>query len=170
MEMRSTARSRRRRHGWRWLIGLIVVLVLLIGGATIVSVAMHPVTAARERVTELAVKRNKITSATQFYAVSRNDTYYSVVGENKKHQKIGVIVKGKSKKLVTVKMADGVSAAEVRQLVKSKYNPKRITSLGLAIYKQVPVWEVTFIDRQGNLNFITYQFADGKADRTIQHL
>ena len=170
MEMRTMSRSRRRGHGRRWLIGLIVVLVLIAGGATIASIALRPVNTARERVTELAIKRNKITSATQFFRVSRQHTYYSVIGKNKQHQEIGVIVKDKSKKITTVQMKNGLSAAEVRNLVKSKYQPKRITSLGLAIYEQVPVWEVTFTDRQGNLNLITFQFSDGKAVRTIQHL
>ena len=43
MEMRTMSRSRRRGHGRRWLIGLIVVLVLIAGGATIASIALRPV-------------------------------------------------------------------------------------------------------------------------------
>ena len=170
MELRTASRSRRRGHKRRWLIGAIVVLAVLVSGITIVSVALQPVNDARNTVTKLAVKQNKITKVTDFHHISRQKTYNSIIGVNKKHQKVGVIMTGSSKKLVTIKMADGLSETKVRQLIQSDYHPKRITSMGLAMYKQVPVWDVTFLDRQGNVNLITYQFSDGKKVRTIQHL
>jgi|GEM_PF-1726327 len=170
MELRTTSRSRRRGHNRRWLIGGLIVLAVLVSGIAILSVALRPVNDARNTVTKLAVKQNKISTVTEFHHISRQKTYNSIIGMNKNHQQIGVIMTGSSTKLVTIKMADGLSEAKVRQLIQTNYHPKRITSMGLAIYKHVPVWDVTFLDKQGNVNLITYQFSDGKAVRTIQHL
>jgi len=33
----------------------------------------------------------------------------------------------------------------------------------------VPAWDVTFIDKRDNLNFMTYQFKDGKVLRSVQN-
>jgi uncharacterized protein YpmB len=67
-------------------------------------------------------------------------------------------------------MADGLSEKDVRKLVDKQFNPQKVTSIGLAIYEKVPVWQVTFIDKDDNLNFITYQFSNGKQVQTIRHL
>ena len=170
MRMRSTIHGYRGKRLRHWLLGILIFLVIILIGVSILEKAQDPLDTAKERVTRIAKQSNKLSSVSKFYRISRQHTYYSAVGENKKHDQIGVIARGKSNKLATVNMADGLSEKNVRKLVNKQFSPKKITSIGLAIYKKVPVWQVTFLDKDENLNFITYQFSDGKQVQTIRHL
>ncbi|ATF41159.1 hypothetical protein CO680_03485 [Weissella paramesenteroides] len=170
MEMRSTVHGRRGKRLRHWLLGILMFLFIILIGVSILGEAQKPVDTAKERVTKIAKQSNKLTSVSKFYRISRQKVYYSAVGENKKHQKVGVIVQGKSDKLTTINMTDGLSEKQVKKLANKQFHPKKVTSIGLALYKQVPVWQLTFVDKDNNLNFITYQFSDGKQVQTIRHL
>ncbi len=170
MEMRSTVHGRRGKRLRRWLLGILIFLVIILIGVSVLGEAQKPVDTAKDRVTKIAKQSGKLTTVSKFYRISRQKVYYSAVGENKKNQKIGVIVQGKSDKLTTINMTDGLSEKQVRNLLNKQLHPKKITSIGLALYKKVPVWQLTFVDKDDNLNFITYQFSDGKQVQSIRHL
>lgn len=76
----------------------------------------------------------------------------------------------KTKDMTVLAMNEGKSYQTVKKQVEQKYQPKKITNIGMGIYKKVPVWEVKFIDQNGNLNFITVQFTNGKVVRSINNL
>ncbi|MDR3190005.1 MAG: DUF5590 domain-containing protein [Lactobacillaceae bacterium] len=169
MEMRAI---RRRQHkNRRWIIGILLALIgIFVVGYSIIGTALRPINQANREYSALAIKKKQVVSVNTFYWNSRDHTYYTVVGINKKHQPVAVIIEKHTKKMQTVKLADGISYEAVKKQIKTKYQPKRITNIGMAIYKTVPVWEVTFIDQNGNLNFITVQFSNGNEVRTIQNL
>ncbi len=170
MRMRSTIHGYRGKRLRHWLLGILIFLVIILIGISILEKAQSPIDTAKERITKVAKQSNKLSSVSKFYRISRQNTYYSTIGENKKHEQVGVIARGKSNKLTTINIADGLSEKDVRKLVDKQFNPQKVTSIGLAIYEKVPVWQVTFIDKDNNLNFITYQFSNGKQVQTIRHL
>lgn len=169
MEMRLAPQKRRRQQRRRryTIIAVILVIIILVFGYFMT--VNQPRADAKSQITHKAQKAQKIKYVDHFYRVSRSHTYYSVTGKNKDNQTVGVINRKGSNKLTTVKMADGLSAKDIQQTVKNNYPVKKITSLGLATYEGVPVWDVTFIDKRDNLNFMTYQFKDGKVLRSVQN-
>lgn len=171
MEMRSQIR-RRQKKSRRWLVVILVILVVIGVVWQFFAHAMAPLQQAEQKYERIATRRFNLVKTDHFYQVSRNGkTYYSVVGENKNKQDVAVIFgpsnhdKGKK-----ISLQGKQTATTVRNKVKREYDPKHITSLGLAVYQDVPVWKVTFIDHHGNLNFITYQVSNGKAVQTIRNL
>jgi uncharacterized protein YpmB len=174
MEMRSKIRTRRKkthRFLWTLLVLLGLVAIVTIG----YSVAQAPLTNAADKYEARAINSGAVTKVTDFYQTSRDGRYYTVVGKNKTGKTIAVIyqdkAKGKKKaKSMQLQLAKGYTAKEALTKVKTTYNPAKITATGMAIYKGVAVWEVTFTDQKGNLNFVTIQFSNGKIVRTILNL
>jgi len=169
MQARKAYRRRNRiRH---WIYGTIIILVLLlVGSYAVIATGLRPINKANKEYGALVLKKDKLKTVDHFYWSARQKTYYTFVGKNDKNQSTGVIVEKGTKKMTTVKMADGLSYNAVETQIKDKYHPAEITNIGMSIYKDVPVWEVKFIDQKGTLNFITVQFSNGKEVRTIQNL
>lgn len=170
MEIRQTPQAMRRERRARWfkIIGSIVGVVAIV--VTFFMLATHPMREGQQRLTKLATDQFNLVHVDDYYSVSRNDVYTSLVGTNKKDQKIGVIRNNTTSELMEIDMNNGWSEKQVRDDVNSRFKPKDITSLGLGIYDGVPVWQVTIIEKDNNLTLLTYQFSDGKIIRAIENL
>jgi uncharacterized protein YpmB len=167
MEMRSRIQSKRRKSRL-WLIIPLVVVLVLAGLTVLFSISQAPLSDARKEYTNRAEATGKIVSVTDFYQTSRDGRYYTVVGKNASGEAVAAIFQDKTKgKSLVVKLKNGMTKSEVEKKIQSEYVVKKITSAGMAIYKGVAVWEVTFTDKKNNLNFVTVQFANGKVVRTI---
>lgn len=169
MEMRLAPQARRQQQRRRryTIIGVIILIVILI--LSYFSVVNRPMSQARSQLTTAAKKADKIQYVDSFHQISRQDTYYSITGRDKDKKSVGVLNKKGSSKLTTVNLDDGLTAADVKNTVEKNYDVKRITGPGLAEYQNIPVWDVTFIDKQDTLNFISYRVNDGKVLRSVQN-
>jgi len=170
MEIRQTPQVIRRKRRARWLkiIGSIVGAVAIVVAFLVLST--HPMREGQQRLTQLATDQFNLVDVKQYYSVSRDDVYTSLVGTNKKDETIGVIRNNTTSELMEVDMSKGWSAEQVREDVKVRFAPKEITSLGMGIYDGVPVWLVTILEKDDNLTLLTYQFSDGKIIRAIENL
>lgn len=169
MEMR--ARINRQRQKTRWMLGMILAVLVVIGlFYSVLGSATRPIDQANHKYSQIALDKKALTSVTNFYWNTRQKTYYTILGKDAKNRQKVVIVEKGTKKLHTYLMKDGVTAQKAESVVKTAYQPKKITNIGMSMYAGVPVWEVTFIDQKGNLNYITVQFYNGKIVRTIRNL
>ncbi|TYC50849.1 hypothetical protein ESZ50_01140 [Weissella muntiaci] len=174
MEMRSQVHKRRRK-GAKWLYILLAVLIVLGIVWSFFAQAMNPITKAQTKYEALVLSDNKLKKVGDFYHIAKDGkTYYSVSGKNSKGQATAVIYTTSNEKLnkngTVVNLEGKLNAQSVKKEVERSYQPKQITSLGMAIYQGVPVWDVTFIDKSGNMTFVTYQISNGQLVRTIQNL
>lgn len=169
MEMR--ARINRQRQKMRWMLGTIFGVLAVIGLVySFLGTATRPIDQANHKYSQIALDQKALTSVTNFYWNARQKTYYTILGKDAKNrQKVVIVAKG-TQKLHTYLMKDGVTAEKAQAVVTTAYQPKKITNIGMSMYAGVPVWEVTFIDKKGNLNYITVQFYNGKIVRTIRNL
>ncbi|AEJ24116.1 DUF5590 domain-containing protein [Weissella koreensis] len=168
MQMRQLNRRKSHTHWVLWII-LGVILLAIIGYSVLVA-ATKPINHANQEYSNLVIKKHKLKSVQNFYWSNRSGDYYTLIGKNDKNKKTGVIVNAKTKDMTVLAMNEGKSYQTVKKQVEQKYQPKKITNIGMGIYKKVPVWEVKFIDQNGNLNFITVQFTNGKVVRSINNL
>lgn len=168
MQMRQLNRSKSHFHWGLWIV--LGVIGLLIISYSIFGMATKPINHANQEYSNLVMKKHKLKSVQNFYWSNRSGDYYTLVGKNDKNKKTGVIVNAKNKDMTVIAMNEGQSYQSVKNQVEEKYQPKKITNIGMSIYKKVPVWEVKFIDQNGNLNFITIQFTNGKVVRSINNL
>lgn len=174
MEMRSQV-HRRRHRGTKWLYAILILFIIFGLIWAFFDSAMGPVIKAQDKYEALVVNDKKLKSVDSFYHLSRDGvTFYSLIGKNPKNEASAVIYSTSNNRLTnhatTVDMQGKMTSGAVRRQVESEYHPKQITSLGMALYQDVPVWDVTFIDKSGNMNFITYQISNGQEVRTIQNL
>ncbi|QIL50839.1 DUF5590 domain-containing protein [Weissella coleopterorum] len=168
MQMRQLNRQKSKFHWGRWVVLGIIILVVI--GYGILGTATKPINQANQEYSKLVLKEHKLSSVQNFYWSNRSGDYYTLIGKNAQGQKTGVIVNAKSKAMTVLPMNEGLSYQAVQDRINQKYQPKKITNIGMSVYKKVPVWEVKFIDQNENLNFITIQFTNGKVVRSINNL
>lgn len=150
---------------------ITVILLLIIASITIFQIALSPARNAQNKYESIAAKSG-LTQPNNFLVSKRQKVYYSVIGKNRQNQDIAVLMQAGNKKSTSVvlKMADGISYNQVKSLIKQKYQPRKIYSIGLTIYEGAPAWDVSFLDNRNNLSFATIQFSNGKQLKLIQNL
>ncbi|CAK8054071.1 hypothetical protein [Eupransor demetentiae] len=166
-------RSRRRRRV-RWskifmliIAFLLVIALLLVGYA---YWAMTPMSSAESRVEHLVRSKAGFVDLDQLTVNYRQGTTYGVVGTNAKGQKRVAIVQGDSNKVKTFPRSAGMSNAALKQLITTKYHPKKLYEANISMYKGVLVWEIAYENQKGQLNYLTLDFKTGKPYRVINGL
>ncbi|WP_260444975.1 cell wall elongation regulator TseB-like domain-containing protein [Listeria booriae] len=166
-------RKRNRGSYWKWIWLSIGVLFLLIAGIfTFFYSAQKPVRA--DEATALARIDGKVDLKQQddFYLYNgANGVYYVLTGKNSKGKDIIVWVPKSKKDTVVVKYAsDGISKNEAIAKVKQEKNPAKLLNVTLGMDKGVPIWEISYLDSSGSLNYYDVDFETGEWYRAIENL
>lgn len=172
MELRQNIYHHRRKI--RPITWLIIGIILFIGfGITFVNTALTPAKDAEVKYATIA-KNKGLKKQTDFLVSKRAHTYYSVFGKDKNNAKIAFIMKAskndKNIKPIKIYLKKGLSYQQTVNLVWAKYNPKKVYSLGLTMYKGVPAWDISFKTKKNSLSFVTIQFSNGKELKLIKNL
>ncbi|MEY8662058.1 DUF5590 domain-containing protein [Ligilactobacillus faecis] len=165
--MERKMRSRKRSKRLRIIGGIIAVLCVIF---VLYSLAVSPMRRAHDQAFELAQKYASLKDDEKFYHYNRTQTYYTLLGTNKKGQKIYVIVAQNGKKINIYQKNEGVSEAKVKEVVKSSDKVKKITHVALGLHKNKPTWEVSYLNQYGNLCYDLLDFKSGKIIKTIQNI
>ncbi|MHC5253103.1 cell wall elongation regulator TseB-like domain-containing protein [Listeria kieliensis] len=154
------------------LILLAVVIVLFLAGIWFLSYSEKPL--KKEEATALSrIEGNvDLKKQDQFYLYNgTKETYYVLTGENKAGKKIIVWVPKKKSGEILVKYAsDGISEKKAREIVKAKKNPAKILKVTLGMEEGIPLWEVSYLDKDDRLGYYDMSFSEGKWLRQIENL
>ncbi|TMU86787.1 peptidase [Bacillus sp. BHET2] len=156
----------------KWL--LIIALGFLVIG-TGVSILLYQVSRnPLDRQAEKALSRveNETTIVevqnTSFYNGSKS--YVVVTGKNEQNEKMVAWVPNKNGKIIEKKWADGLSKDQALNKLRDEKQPKEVLSLRLGYESVGPVWEITYLDNQDNLNYFYLLFSTGEWWRKIENL
>ncbi|WP_088808576.1 MULTISPECIES: DUF5590 domain-containing protein [Listeria] len=99
------------------------------------------------------------------------ETYYVLTGKNKAGKDIIVWVPKKKSGEVLVKYAsDGISEQQARDIVQKEKKPRKILNVTLGMEEGVPIWEVSYLDKNDNLGYYDMSFSEGEWLRQIENL
>lgn len=101
----------------------------------------------------------KVLNVTYYHGTTAYDV---VEGVNKKGKKVYVWVPDKKGKTLVKPVNGGWNKARVKQYAESHLHPKRLISIRLGAEKNIPVWEITYIDQNGRYAFYYLRFNNGE--------
>ncbi|MBN8190715.1 DUF5590 domain-containing protein [Bacillus sp. NTK074B] len=155
------------------VITIVVVLFIVIGvtsSVLIYQISRDPL----DQEADMALKRVADETAivkvenTSFYNGSKS--YVVVTGENNTKEKLIAWVPKKKGDIVEKKWADGITKDQAINKLKDEKKPKELLSVRLGYESVGPVWEMTYLDQQDNLNYYYLLFSTGEWWRKIENL
>lgn len=153
---------------FKWLIGIIIVLFLIIVGLFLW--ARQPISSAKHQATTLAEKKVGIKSVDHFYMSDLNRTYYTIEGPNKSNQKQYVIIEKKTGNINVANVKDGISANEAKSITNQKQRIDKLISVAPTIFNRKPAWSVSYFNSKDELNYAVIDFKTGKLLRFIANV
>lgn len=157
---------------YKWLTIIFSVLLLFAAaGGYIYTKAMDPVKQARKEAEQRINADEKLKQIDEFHLYNGAKTYYVLIGEEKKGEKVVFwIPENKDEKIITKKLAEGISKREAVDMLVKEKQPKEILGVRLGMEQRLPVWELSYLDNQSNLNYYYIHFDTGKWWRNIENL
>ena len=168
---REVQRERSRGTSKRMIRDLLILIILIfLVGWSIYAVGNHPKAEAERQATTIAKRYANLKTRTDFYIYNRENTYYTVAGKNNKGQRILVIVPQKNGSVRVVKQSTGLTEQQALAQDKSNEHPKRVLQAVPGIFNDKVVWEVTYLNSQGNLCYDLINFKTGSYVQQINNL
>lgn len=137
----------------------IVTIICLVGA--FFFYASTPVRKERKEAIQLAGKYADMNKPERFYLFTRDQTYYTIAGENKKRQEILVSIPKDGDTIKVVDQKDGITEKQAQEIVQKKYHPYKIENINFGYIKGIPVWEVTTMNKDHTLSYYSLRFRNG---------
>ncbi|WP_110112363.1 DUF5590 domain-containing protein [Bacillus sp. CGMCC 1.16541] len=149
---------------WSILIGILVIVVISWQFASIYHQSVKGKQGDEEKAVALAQKEYELKDVTNVQTYFGKDTFYIVKATNDKGEKIIVWIPKDVKKndMIMKKEASGITQSQARSLVEKERNPKEIKSVRLGMERQLPLWEITYIDEEDRFTYYYIDFESGK--------
>ena len=146
---------------------IVIVIVCIIGA--FLYYASAPIRKERKETIEVAEKYAGLEKPDTFYFYDTNQTYYTISGQNKNHEEILVTVPKDGDDIRVVQQKQGVTEQEIINQMHEKYKPYKISKIAFGYQKNVPVWEVTVMNKNDSLSYYTFRFDNGKLYNKIKN-
>ncbi len=156
----------------KW-ISIIVLVLLVIGTAASIllyQASRNPLDLQAEKAVSRVENETAIVEVenTSFYNGSKS--YVVVTGKNEQDEKMVAWVPNEKGKIIEKKWADGLSKDQALNKLRDEKQPKEVLSVRLGYESVGPVWEITYLDNQDNLNYFYLLFSTGEWWRKIENL
>ena len=162
--------KKNRRLEWT-LVGVALALIIFIlGFISLMYRSNRPMAQAKEEATTIAKKYTDLEAVEDFYWFTREDTYFSLLGQDKSGKEIAVIVPKDGNKVTVLNQKDGLTELTALQTVAKAYPKEKVKQAKLGIYKEVPAWEVTTTSESGKVNYVLVSFDKGEEINKISDI
>ncbi|MGE7779934.1 DUF5590 domain-containing protein [Peribacillus sp. NPDC097264] len=148
----------------KWLVIASILVLCFIGfvSGAYIKALQHKKEAGNEAF-EKAKKAGGIDTKDEFYLYNGQTLYSVIIGKTKNgSKKIVWIPEDEKKKIVVRNFKDGKTKKEILNIVNDKLKPEEIISVKLGMEKDVPLWEVTYLDDSERYNYDYYDFKTGE--------
>ncbi|WP_163654113.1 DUF5590 domain-containing protein [Listeria sp. PSOL-1] len=166
-------RKKKGRKIGLWILAIIsVVILLLLAFFLYARSAERPVQEAKKEALARISGSVDLKDQGKFYLYTGiKSTYYVLTGKNKENKEIIIWVpKKKSDKIYVKYASDGISAQKARRIVEAAKKPKKILNVTLGMEGDLPLYEVSYLDKYNRLNYYDMTFRDGEWLREIENL
>lgn len=163
-------RSQKKSKNIVFLSVLGAIIVIVVSTFILYNRAKSPMVTAEKEAVSIAKKYANLDKESEFYRYNRDATYFTVAGTTKTKKKVYVIVAQKGGKVKVLSQSNGQSKNDILTYIWDKKNPSKILNIGLGIYKGVPAWEVSYLNKKKELCYETIQFSNGKTLKSIENI
>lgn len=156
----------------KWLLIIFsTAFILAAFSFSFYSKAINPKKQALEVAEKRMLAETDLTAIKQFYLYYGAESYFVVIGKKKNGEEaIAWIPEDEKKKVLVKKVSDGITKQEAMKKLEREKVPKEFLSVKLGLEKDLPVWELTYLDEKDQLNYYYIHFDTGKWWRKIENL
>ncbi|MCM3596915.1 DUF5590 domain-containing protein [Metabacillus idriensis] len=121
-----------------------------------------------EEAIDRALKETDLKNAESVETFNGLKQFYVITGLNKSNKAVYVWVPENKKEKPVLKLAsDGITEKKALEIVKAQQNPVKVISVKLGMEKNVPLWEVKYIDDQNRYTYDLINFSNGEIRKHI---
>ncbi|MGE6752297.1 DUF5590 domain-containing protein [Rossellomorea sp. NPDC071047] len=155
---------------WISIIALLFIVLGITASVVLYQVSRNPLDNQAEKALNRVKSETAIVEVenTSFYNGSKS--YVVVTGKDDQNEKLVAWVPNKKGKIIEKKWADGISKEQAINKLNDEKQPKELLSVRLGYESVGPVWEITYLDQQDNLNYFYLLFSTGEWWRKIENL
>ncbi|MBS4217332.1 DUF5590 domain-containing protein [Bacillus sp. FJAT-49711] len=156
----------------KWTLILLPFIILIIFGSLYVyKKAREPLLSAEQYAENRAKAEAELVSNDKFFVYHGTKTYYVIMGDNQEGiETIVWIPEKKDEDIIIKKASEGISENEAVSKLVNEEKPKKILGTRLGMEKNLPVWELSYLDQNSKLNYYYIHFDTGKWWRKIENL
>jgi uncharacterized protein YpmB len=148
----------------KWLI-IAALVILSVCGVT-AGAYIHALGPKKELAREAFQEAKNVSglvTMSDFYIYNGMDSYSVVIGTTKDgDKKVVWLPDRKNKQPVTENYSDGISASEIKKIAIKQLQPEKIISVKLGMEKDIPLWEITYLDKSNRYNYDYFDFKSGE--------
>lgn len=155
---------------WITIISLLFIVLGIAATVVLYQVPRNPLDNQAEKALNRVKNETAIVEVenTSFYNGSKS--YVVVTGKDDQNEKLVAWVPNKKGKIIEKKWADGISKEQAINKLNDEKQPKELLSVRLGYESVGPVWEITYLDQQDNLNYFYLLFSTGEWWKKIENL
>ncbi|WJE54148.1 DUF5590 domain-containing protein [Bacillus cereus] len=147
----------------KWIFAIIIVIVAIgLYGVHVYNATMEKKIPKESKAVEIAKEKAKLTKVKSVDYFNGQSSYAVVQGVDEKGEKVIVWVPEKKGDVLVKKQSEGISEKDALQIVAKEQKPKQFLKAKLGAEKNVPLWEVTYIDDENRYSYYYLAFKDGK--------
>ncbi|MBS9339091.1 hypothetical protein G6R29_05585 [Fructobacillus sp. M2-14] len=161
--------ARPKKFSWSKFIAIVVAFLVVIGAALAfyAYLALRPMAKAESNVQAVVRQKTKLQNLHDMTVDYRDGSTYAVLGTEAGKQKVAII-HGKDKNVKVFDYGDGITPKQLKARLESdEYQAKKIYSANLSEYQNTLVWEISYKDEGGSLNYLTMDYKTGTVYRAV---
>lgn len=124
--------------------------------------ALEPKTAQEEVAIDTAKVEAGLQTINEVHSYYGTVAYQVILGITAENEKVVVWIPEDEGEIVIKKQNEGISKEQVITDLKAERNPKEIRSVKLGIEKNIPLWEVIYINENDRLTYYYSDFETGE--------
>lgn len=149
---------------------LVILCVLVVSGWSVYFASQGWLSRAETETEAVAEQTAKVMSIDKFYAFNKNKTIYSIIGTTASGDKIYFAYDPETKNTYTGVASELVDERNALAITRNDLPNVVVKEARLGIDNDIFVWEVSFIDENGNLGYHYINATNGLWYETLNNL
>lgn len=158
----------------RWLLFIVIFAfsLTLILSLLIYFQAKSPFSDAADQAQEYVLENNLLASVDKTYIYNNTSTFHTVVGTTAKGEEKAYFLPDKQseEKIMEVSLDEGISEQKAIDLAMKDIKDGKLLHAKLGVEEIGPVWEITYVNAEDNLNYVYLLFDNGEWWKRISNL
>lgn len=155
----------------KFLIGLSVVMAsFIIATVVLYRRSVSPYNQAKSEATTIANREAGLASVDDFHWYNGTETYFTVTGTTDEGEDRIIIIRQEDGNVVNLSANEVISEADAIQQVREEKSPERVLQARIGIEEDVPVWEVSYRNKNGRIGYYVMDLESGEWMRTIDNI
>lgn len=149
---------------------MAIMMIYLVATSYVYFTSQKPIAEAEAKTSRVAKDEAELSNISEFYTFTKDETYYSVIGENSEGRQVYFAYQPDTDYTKTGFVDEMVNEDNALSLTLYEMPDVEVRTANLGIENDTFVWEVSFTDADGNLGYHYINATNGEWYETINDL